>query len=182
MNTGYFKIIVIIILGLAVAAVFYIKPKPHKADMAPSVDTVTGTGPQDAAAVANQNNPPEILPQIPDNQTAVTTTQTNQATQTAQPKALPKLIDLGAGKCIPCKKMAPILETLKKEFKDKFIVEFIDVWENTDAGQKYGIRLIPTQIFYDASGKEVFRHEGFFSREEILEQFRKMGIDTAAKK
>jgi thioredoxin 1 len=92
------------------------------------------------------------------------------------PRKLPKLLDLGAGKCIPCKKMAPILEELKKEFAGKMEVEFVDVWQNPDAGNKYGIRLIPTQIFYDATGKELFRHEGFFGREDILGKWKELGV------
>ena len=59
---------------------------------------------------------------------------------------LPRLLDLGAGKCIPCKMMAPILEELKKEYAGRMTVEFIDVWVNPDAGKAYGIELIPTQI------------------------------------
>jgi len=97
-------------------------------------------------------------------------------------KALPRLVDLGAGKCIPCKMMAPILEELKKEYAGTFSVEFIDVWKNPDAGKKYGIRIIPTQIFFDAAGKELFRHEGFFSREDILAKWKELGIDTEKKR
>jgi thioredoxin 1 len=97
------------------------------------------------------------------------------AVSTAQQK-LPKLVDLGAGKCIPCKKMAPILEELKKEYAGKMEVEFVDVWQDPDAGNKYGIRLIPTQIFYDATGKEMFRHEGFFGREDILGKWKELGV------
>jgi thioredoxin 1 len=93
---------------------------------------------------------------------------------------LPRLVDLGAGKCIPCKKMAPILEELKKEFAGKLQVDFIDVWINPDAGQQYGISLIPTQIFYDASGKELYRHEGFMPKEDILFRFQEHGIQLTA--
>jgi thioredoxin 1 len=93
------------------------------------------------------------------------------------PLKLPKLLDLGATKCIPCKKMAPILEELKKEYAGKMEVEFIDVWQNPDAGNQYKIRLIPTQIFYDAAGKELFRHEGFFGREDILGKWKVLGVD-----
>ena len=82
--------------------------------------------------------------------------------------ALPRMVDLGAGKCIPCKKMAPILEELKKDYAGRMEVEFIDVWKNPDAGKAYGVEMIPTQIFYDASGKELERHTGFFGREDIL--------------
>ena len=63
-------------------------------------------------------------------------------------QGLPRLVDLGADKCIPCKMMAPILEDLKKTYAGKLDVEFIDVWKNSGAGEQYGIRVIPTQIFF----------------------------------
>ena len=94
-------------------------------------------------------------------------------------KGLPRLVDLGADKCIPCKMMAPILEELKSEYEGKLIVEFIDVWKNPDEGPKYGIKLIPTQIFFDSSGKELFRHEGFYSREDILSKWKEFGVDLS---
>ncbi|MBN2208269.1 MAG: thioredoxin family protein [Candidatus Coatesbacteria bacterium] len=90
---------------------------------------------------------------------------------------LPRLVDLGAGKCIPCKMMAPILEELQKEYKGKFEVIVIDVWKDQSAGQRYGIRLIPTQIFYDATGTELFRHQGFYSKEDILAKWKELGVD-----
>jgi len=92
------------------------------------------------------------------------------------PKELPVLIDLGAGTCIPCKMMQPVLDEVKKEYEGKAIVKIIDVYEKREEAMKYGIRAIPTQIFFDASGKEIFRHEGFFSKEEITAQFKEMGI------
>lgn len=94
---------------------------------------------------------------------------------------LPKMIDLGADKCIPCKKMAPILEEAKKLYEGKAEVVFIDVWKNRDAGTPYGIRIIPTQVFFDASGKEVFRHEGFLPMEDIQKQFESMGVTLPGK-
>jgi thioredoxin 1 len=96
-------------------------------------------------------------------------------------KPVPRLVDLGAGKCIPCKKMAPILEKLKVEYADTFQVEFIDVWENPDSGKEYAIRMIPTQIFFDSDGKELFRHEGFFSREDILAKWQEFGVNIDKK-
>jgi thioredoxin 1 len=92
-------------------------------------------------------------------------------------KSLPLLIDLGATQCIPCKMMAPILEEIKKEYAGSLQVEFIDVWKNPDAGQKYRIRAIPTQIFYDASGKELHRHMGFMSKQDILAAWKELGIE-----
>ena len=94
-------------------------------------------------------------------------------------EALPRLVDLGADQCVPCKMMAPILEELSKECADTFDVEFIDVWKNPKAGEEYGIRMIPTQIFYDAEGNELFRHEGFFGKEEILAKWQEYGVTAA---
>ena len=92
---------------------------------------------------------------------------------------LPRLVDLGADKCIPCKMMAPILEELKTDYAGRMNVEFIDVWKNPDAGKPYGIELIPTQIFYDAAGKELFRHVGFFGKEDILGKWKELGVDLS---
>lgn len=91
---------------------------------------------------------------------------------------MPRLVDLGADKCIPCKLMAPILEELKKDYASHFEVQFIDVWKNPEAGKQYGIEIIPTQIFYDARGKELFRHTGFFGKEDILAKWKELGVDT----
>lgn len=96
---------------------------------------------------------------------------------TTQSAPLPRLVDLGATKCIPCKMMEPILKDLKKTYAGRMDVEFIDVWENPDAGKKYGINVIPTQIFYDAAGKELFRHEGFFGKEDILAKWKGLGVE-----
>lgn len=95
---------------------------------------------------------------------------------TDQKPALPRLVDLGADKCIPCKLMAPILGELEKEYAGQLEVVFIDVWKKRDEGTRYGIQLIPTQIFYDASGKELFRHEGFYAKKDILAKWAELGV------
>ena len=102
-------------------------------------------------------------------------------TWAAEPTKLPKLVDLGADKCIPCKMMAPVLADLKTNYAGRMDVEFIDVWKNPDAGKPYKIKLIPTQIFFDASGKERFRHEGFFGKEDILAKWKELGVDLKGK-
>ena len=99
----------------------------------------------------------------------------------AETNKLPKLVDLGADKCIPCKAMAPILKELKAEYAGRMDVDFIDVWKNPDAGKAHKIKLIPTQIFFDASGKERFRHEGFFGKEDILGKWKELGVDVKGK-
>ena len=102
-------------------------------------------------------------------------------TITAEPAALaalPRLVDLGAGKCIPCKMMKPMLDELTREYSGQFDVVFIDVWENRKAGVQYGIRMIPTQVFYGADGKELFRHEGFFAKKDILAKWKALGVEV----
>lgn len=94
----------------------------------------------------------------------------------AKPAVLPRLVDLGAGKCIPCKQMKPILDELARDYADQFVTVFIDVWEKREEGEKYGIRMIPTQIFYDAAGQERFRHEGFYAKKDILAKWRELGV------
>lgn len=91
--------------------------------------------------------------------------------------SLPRLVDLGAGKCIPCKKMEPILEELRHEYKGKFEIVFYDVWKDPKPAREFGIRAIPTQIFLDESGKELYRHVGFYSKEDILNTWIRLGYD-----
>ena len=95
---------------------------------------------------------------------------------------LPRLLDLGATACIPCKMMAPILEELKKEYAGKMQVDFIDVWKDPAAGQPFGIDSIPTQIFFDASGKELDRHQGFIGKADILAKWKQLGVDLSQAK
>lgn len=89
---------------------------------------------------------------------------------------LPVLLELGSPKCPPCRRMTPILNKLKVEYAGKFQIRYIDVWKDRAAGTKYGVRAIPTQIFFDSSGKELFRHVGFYSRRDILNTWKKLGV------
>ncbi len=90
---------------------------------------------------------------------------------------IPKLLELGSVTCKPCKMMAPILEELKTTYAGKLNVEFIDTIMHRNATAKYNIRIIPTQIFFDENGKELFRHEGFFAKEDILAKWKKLGYN-----
>ncbi len=92
------------------------------------------------------------------------------------PAGIPRLVDLGAGKCIPCKAMAPVLDQLGKDYAGKLQVEIIDVWQDRSAAEPYRIGMIPTQIFYAADGRELSRHEGFMSREDILARWKELGV------
>lgn len=90
------------------------------------------------------------------------------------------MIDLGATECIPCKMMAPILEELKKEYAGRADIIFIDVWKNPYQAEKYGIRTIPTQIFYDQDGKEFYRHVGFLDRTRIIDVLSRLGVSKVS--
>jgi thioredoxin 1 len=108
---------------------------------------------------------------------AAKNSQTNPDTLKAKPAKPVRLVDLGANKCVPCKMMEPILENLRKDFAGRMEVEFIDIWKDPHQGNKYKIRVIPTQIFFSPDGKELFRHEGFYSREDILNKWKELGHD-----
>ena len=91
-------------------------------------------------------------------------------------KGMVTMVDLGAGACIPCKMMAPILEKLEKAYAGRAAVVFFDVWKDPKPAHRFGIRSIPTQIFFDKEGKEVYRHEGFLGEKEIVGKFKDMGV------
>lgn len=76
-------------------------------------------------------------------------------------------VELGSVNCIPCKQMQPVMKSIEEKYKGQVKVVFHDVWKDKAPAQKYGIQLIPTQVFLDENGKEFFRHEGFFPEEEI---------------
>ena len=89
----------------------------------------------------------------------------------------PTLAEFGRGVCIPCKEMKPILEELSVEYKGELNVVIVEIDDNVDLTRQFGIMMIPTQIFLDSGGEEVFRHIGFYPKEEIIAQLEKMGIE-----
>jgi thioredoxin 1 len=90
--------------------------------------------------------------------------------------SLPRLIELGGEKCIPCMQMAPILDVVKKEFEGRVEVEKIDLEKNPFAQKIYAIRIIPTQVFLKGDGQEFWRNEGTLTKEEIVAKFVEMGV------
>jgi thioredoxin len=91
-------------------------------------------------------------------------------------KGMVTMVDLGADACVPCKMMAPIIEKLEKTYRGKAAIVFIDVWKDKSPAKRFGIRAIPTQIFFDKEGKEVYRHTGFMGEADIVGQLKKMGV------
>jgi len=92
-------------------------------------------------------------------------------------KGMVTMLDLGADRCIPCKMMVPVMKKVEAAYEGKAAVVFIDVWKHNEQARRFKIRAIPTQIFFDASGKEVYRHVGFMNEAAIVEVFKKMGVD-----
>ena len=100
---------------------------------------------------------------------------------TADPN-LPRIVDVGAGTCTACKMMATVLDQLRSEYASRLRVEYYDVRDDPNVIAEYSVMIIPTQILYDASGKELFRHEGFLSKEDIVSKFKQSGVELAAPK
>ena len=170
------KLVLIVVVIAAVVAVFMIKNSEAEtteevaveraSNVVATVEADPQTKPPANPAAAMQANPQVESPAAPPDVAA---------------DPLPKLVDLGATTCIPCKKMAPILDKLAEDFAGRLEVVFIDVRKDRAAGVPYKIRVIPTQIFYDPEGNELFRHEGFFSRDDILTKWAEYGFDFLAK-
>ncbi len=111
-------------------------------------------------------------------------TATEEKSATAATVAMPKMIDFGSKQCKACQAMEPVLESLMKNHSDKFVTEFVDVWipANQMYARSFKVSSIPTQVFVDASGEELFRNVGFISEEQVLAKWQELGVEFAAAK
>lgn len=149
------KLIIVVILACAVIAVVTLKNKERQSKPDSTIaEKVQSVSTEPNESVVSESNQPVV------------------------PKNLPTIIDLGADKCVPCKMMFPVLEQLTAEYKGKLNVIFYDVWKSPAFAEKYNVDLIPTQVFLDPNDKELFRHQGFFSKEEILAKWKELGYDV----
>ena len=181
MNTASKVLIVIALLAL-VGVVMAVKYHNSSSDQesipaanAPK-ESKEASGPDVTANVTAENAGVKIeaggsVPGVP---TAEAGKESQEVAETTT--GLPRLVDLGADKCIPCKLMAPILEELKSEYAGKLQVDFFDVWKDPAAAEYYGVKVIPTQIFFDPDGRELFRHVGFYSKPDILKKWTELGV------
>jgi thioredoxin 1 len=89
-------------------------------------------------------------------------------------------VELGSVKCIPCRQMQPVMKAIEEKYGKQVNVVFYDVWKDDQRAyaEKYGIKVIPTQVFLDKDGKEFFRHEGFFPEGEIDKLLQKRGLNV----
>lgn len=159
------KVIIFLLLASAVAAVVVFKKAENRSEQQAAANKSEITihphqtiRPQETA---NTPNKPLVM--------------TIEAVEPV--RKLPTLLELGADRCIPCRMMTPIIEELTKEYADRLHVQFHDVWKYPSHTRQYGVRVIPTQIFLDPNGKELFRHQGFFSKEDILAKWKELGFD-----
>ena len=88
----------------------------------------------------------------------------------------PTMVDFGSKGCVPCDMLAPILETLKSKYKEKANIVVVLTGEEPVLTSRYGIEVIPLQIFYDKTGIEILRLTGFFPQEEIEKQLLQIGV------
>lgn len=103
-------------------------------------------------------------------------TQPSAAAPTTASTALPRVLCLGAGACVPCRQMEPVREALRTEYAGKLIVEFHDVWKDPAIARQHHIRGIPTTILYDAEGRELGRVEGYIGKDDLLDAFDRLGV------
>ena len=150
----------VLVLGFACA-------KESRADRGPSASPPTAAGA--AAPAASGQSPPPIW--AVKGEVLVT-----NRLDIDFSKYQVTFLELGADRCIPCKKMQPIMKEIAAAFPDRVQVVFYDVWKDPAPAEKYGIQLIPTQVFLDQKGKEIARHVGLFPKEEILELLKKHGV------
>jgi len=167
------KVAIVVLLAVAVAATFALRGGKRAEYVAvpeqPAVTTPTAQGPATQApapapaAVAIAEPAPAKSAEIP-------------APRAVAAAVKPRLLELGSMRCQSCLEMAKVLTALRASQGAKLQVDFIDVFEQPEAAERHKISLIPTQILFDASGKEIFRHTGYFAHDDILAKFRDLGV------
>lgn len=94
----------------------------------------------------------------------------------ARSSGKPSMVDFGASGCRPCDMMTPILGALGKKYEGKINILFVHVNKERILAARFGIQSIPVQVFFDKTGREVFRHTGFFPQEEIENKLSELGV------
>jgi thioredoxin 1 len=149
MQTSYVRIVVVAVFIVLLGGIIYMKSRKAARpdrEVSPKAAQVKGNAPTPSAQVES-------------------------------PKAaLPILLDFGRGQCVMCKQVKPVLEELKKELAGKVEVRIVDTGENPEEADKFHIEMIPTQVFLDAKGKEVYRNVGFMPKKDILAKLKEMGV------
>ncbi len=171
------KIAIVALLAVAVAATFalrggkraeYVAPPEPPAAVAPAAQVASDSVRQTAAPAVPGAAKPAPTP------AAGLEAAARPAAYPASAK--PRLLELGSMRCQACLEMAKVLDALRASQGERLQVDFIDVFEQPEAADRYKVSLIPTQILFDAAGKEIFRHTGYFAHNDILAKFRDLGV------
>jgi len=107
---------------------------------------------------------------------AQATTMLDNPVDKARRSGKPSMIDFGRGGCRPCDMMTPILEELRKAYAEQCNVLFSHVGDEPILAARYNVQSIPVQVFFDQDGNEVFRHVGFFPKEQLLAKLAELGV------
>ena len=102
-------------------------------------------------------------------------TNTSEEFSKAVKSGKPLLVDFGANNCVPCRQLRPILKDLAKEQTGKAEILIIDVYKYKSLASEYKIQVVPTLIFFDKSGKEVYRHMGAWDKDSIVKKLTEIG-------
>lgn len=98
------------------------------------------------------------------------------AATSQQAQRLPRFVDIGTTTCIPCKAMLGVMAELEQEYPGAMAIEFVNVHDDPYAMTRYGVRVIPSQIFYDPDGRELFRHTGVIRADAIIAKWAELGF------
>jgi len=90
----------------------------------------------------------------------------------------PVLVDFGANSCVPCRQMRPILKEVSNEYAEKAVVLVIDVYKYQNLAREHKIQMLPTLVFFDSKGKEVFRQVGIMDKEKIVAKLKEIGMPS----
>ncbi|MFA4836177.1 MAG: thioredoxin family protein [Dehalococcoidia bacterium] len=135
-----------------------------------------GDGSEDALPIATEMGPDSFLTATNPGSSAGSLDLASISLVDRLASGKPTLAEFGRGTCIPCKKMKPILEDLATEYDGHINVVIVEIQNHADLTRQYGIMAIPTQIFFDATGKEVDRHIGFYAKDKIVSKLEQLGL------
>jgi len=154
-----------------------------KAPVAAKPDTAVQTGAicdttLDTTAVAGVTDQPDTLKPEPAKKVEAKAQKPKPESKkvTEKPKELPKMWDFGSTTCLPCKTMKEVLDPMMAGYKGKVDIRIINVYEETELTKQFRIVTIPTQVFIDVDGKELFRHIGVYPRDSIEACFKKFSF------
>jgi thioredoxin 1 len=173
MKTGA-KIAIVALLAVAVAVTFSLRGG-KRAEHAAAPDPTAGQA-REAQSEAPVASPPPRQEAASPAALAPAKADPAAGVPAAAAKPRPRLLELGSMRCQACLEMAKVLDALRASQGSRLQVDFIDVFEEPAAADRYNIAVIPTQILYDGEGKEIFRHQGYFSQDDILAKFRELGV------